>query len=111
MKVVETVELKSFICRCFTCSTCSNVIGDSESYALIERSQLYCGLCYKMQIPTSSSVQQFNSEKVEQILKRPPHSIRLVEIQWKKENKNSIRLSRIEDESTGGPSAGIRISE
>lgn len=29
--------------ECFCCRVCKNVIGDGDSYALIERSELFCG--------------------------------------------------------------------
>lgn len=32
---------------CFVCSKCQAYIGDGDSYALVERSKLYCGHCYK----------------------------------------------------------------
>lgn len=102
--------------ECFCCKICTSVIGDGDSYALIERSQLYCGSCYKRIIPPSSV--QIHPEQMSTtvtIIKKPPHSIRLVEIPWRSENKNSIRLSA-EDESSGGASSGarcrgVRISE
>lgn len=99
--------------ECFVCHTCNSVIGDGDSYALIDRSQLYCGSCYKRQIPPCQvqTIQEapWNHEGNEKIsiIKKPPHSIRLVEIPWRNENKNSITLS-IDDESSG---ASVRISE
>lgn len=95
--------------ECFCCKTCGSVIGDGDSFALIERSNLYCGSCYKRQIPPSR-VQHTTVT----IIKKPPHSIRLVEIPWRSENKNSIRLS-VDEESSGGATGsrcrGVRISE
>ncbi|XP_077336766.1 LIM domain kinase 1 isoform X3 [Lithobates pipiens] len=32
--------------ECFLCSRCTSFIGDGETYALVERSKLYCGPCY-----------------------------------------------------------------
>uniref|UniRef100_A0A3Q4G409 non-specific serine/threonine protein kinase n=1 Tax=Neolamprologus brichardi TaxID=32507 RepID=A0A3Q4G409_NEOBR len=32
--------------ECFTCMSCDMVIGDGDTYTLIERSKLYCGHCY-----------------------------------------------------------------
>ncbi|XP_071848282.1 LIM domain kinase 1-like isoform X2 [Apostichopus japonicus] len=32
---------------CFICVKCRCYIGDGESYALVERSKLYCGKCYQ----------------------------------------------------------------
>ncbi|XP_066594562.1 LIM domain kinase 1 isoform X2 [Prorops nasuta] len=59
--------------ECFACTSCGAFIGDGESYALVERSKLYCGMCYKRQMqPLSRSS---NNPFI-----RKPHSIRLVEI-------------------------------
>lgn len=59
--------------ECFCCSSCNAFIGDGDSYALVERSKLYCGSCYKRQM-----------QPLEKTAKCPfvrkPHSIRLVEI-------------------------------
>lgn len=33
--------------ECFACGCCSSFIEDGEPYALVERSKLYCGVCYK----------------------------------------------------------------
>lgn len=103
--------------ECFCCKVCGSVIGDGDSYALIERSQLYCGSCYKRQIPPSQVQHQIHPEPMSTtvtIIKKPPHSIRLVEIPWRSENKNSIRLS-VDDDSSGASSGtrcrGVRISE
>lgn len=105
--------------ECFCCNICKNVIGDGDSYALIDRSNLFCGSCYRRQMP-SSQIQRHHPEPASTtvtIIKKPPHSIRLVEIPWKNENKNSIRLS-IDEDSPSVPSTnafsrcrGVRISE
>lgn len=112
--------------ECFSCKICKNVIGDGDSYALIERANLFCGSCYRRQMPSSQIQHKVIPEQMSKmsttvtIIKKPPHSIRLVEIPWKKENKNSIRLSI--DEESPAPSnssssytsrrcRGVRISE
>ena len=56
--------------ECFLCCSCSSYIGDGETYALIERSKLFCGVCYKKQMQPLSRTPFFKS----------PHSIQLVEI-------------------------------
>uniref|UniRef100_A0A3B5LN06 non-specific serine/threonine protein kinase n=1 Tax=Xiphophorus couchianus TaxID=32473 RepID=A0A3B5LN06_9TELE len=32
--------------ECFTCMSCEMVIGDGDTYMLVERSRLYCGHCF-----------------------------------------------------------------
>lgn len=70
-------------------------------------------------MPSSQIQHKFDTEQLSTnvtIIKKPPHSIRLVEIPWKKENKNSIRLS-VDEESpvisnvSQNCHGGIRISE
>ena len=75
--------------ECFCCSSCAAFIGDGESYALIERSKLYCGACYKKQQQDASS--STNSEVDGGACKASLHSIRLVEIP--KDATPGLRLS------------------
>jgi LIM domain kinase 1 len=107
--------------ECFCCKICTSVIGDGDGYALIDRTNLFCGSCYRRQMPSSQVQQKYNSELASTtvtIIKKPPHSIRLVEIPWKSENKSSIRLS-IDEDALSPPSntssttrcRGVRISE
>ncbi|KAG8184856.1 hypothetical protein JTE90_016201 [Oedothorax gibbosus] len=55
--------------ECFKCTNCSSFIGDGDSYALVERSKLFCGSCYKRHMQPIT--EQFS---------RKPHSIQLVQI-------------------------------
>ncbi|XP_013784173.1 LIM domain kinase 1-like isoform X2 [Limulus polyphemus] len=57
--------------ECFKCTSCGSFIGDGESYALVERSKLYCGSCYKRHMQPLSGRSPFGKQ---------PHSIQLVEI-------------------------------
>lgn len=59
--------------ECFACNSCGAFIGDGESYALVERSKLYCGSCYKRQMQPINRAPNYP-------FTRKPHSIRLVEI-------------------------------
>lgn len=59
--------------ECFCCTLCSIFIGDGDSYALVERSKLYCGVCYKQQMQPLQKTTRYPF-----ITK--PHSIRLVEL-------------------------------
>ncbi|XP_044762849.1 LIM domain kinase 1 isoform X2 [Coccinella septempunctata] len=59
--------------ECFCCTSCCSFIGDGDSYALVERSKLFCGQCYKRQMQPLQRTAKFP-------FTRKPHSIRLVEI-------------------------------
>ncbi|XP_031616325.1 LIM domain kinase 1-like isoform X2 [Contarinia nasturtii] len=112
--------------ECFCCVSCQQYIGDGDSYALVERSKLFCGNCYCVKIdktsiksiesPTSLSDILAPSSSTHQQQKTLPHSIRLVEIPWSNENKTALRLS-IDDSQNGTMPIiatkhnGIRISQ
>ncbi|CAH1962942.1 unnamed protein product [Acanthoscelides obtectus] len=70
--------------ECFCCCSCSAFIGDGDSYALVERSKLYCGQCYKRQMQPLQKTARFP-------FIRKPHSIRLVEIPG---GQKGIKLSK-----------------
>lgn len=92
--------------ECFRCSSCSCFIGDGESYALVERSKLYCGVCYKRQMQPLSKPMSTTP------FVRKPHSIRLVEIPAVgPSSQRGIKLSleSAHGRPTGGQ--GMRISQ
>ncbi|XP_069191350.1 LIM domain kinase 1-like isoform X2 [Procambarus clarkii] len=82
--------------ECFICTSCSVFIGDGESYALVERSKLYCGLCYKRQMQPLNKSTSFT---------KIPHSIQLIELPAKSDNQRRIKLSV--DSRKGFPLAGL----
>ncbi|KAH8265144.1 hypothetical protein KR044_002094, partial [Drosophila immigrans] len=63
--------------ECFCCAACGSFIGEGESYALVERSKLYCGQCYgkkSRRLPIDNDRPRITKAG------KPMHSIRLVEI-------------------------------
>ncbi|XP_014259612.1 LIM domain kinase 1 isoform X2 [Cimex lectularius] len=87
--------------ECFRCTSCLSFIGDGESYALVERSNLYCGPCYKKQVQPLA----VTSSKVS-------HSIRLVELPATGINRQGIRLtvdSMVNNQTANCPR--LRISQ
>ncbi|XP_023716661.1 LIM domain kinase 1 isoform X3 [Cryptotermes secundus] len=95
--------------ECFCCTSCGGFIGDGESYALVERSKLYCGPCYKRQMQPLSKTSGTP-------FVRKPHSIRLVEIPPTGDGQRGIKLSV--ESARGLPVTaepygcrGLRISE
>ncbi|XP_014093114.2 LIM domain kinase 1 isoform X2 [Bactrocera oleae] len=93
--------------ECFCCSACAVFIGEGEAYALVERSKLYCGNCYKQQethavatdvdalsasvtIDSGGSGNKKHTNAISGSAK-PIHSIRLVEIP--KDATPGLRLS------------------
>lgn len=94
--------------ECFACNACGTFIGDGESYALVERSKLYCGICYKRQM-------QPHTKTGSDPFVRKPHSIRLVEIPPNANNQEKQRGIRLTLDATPSPrscgGALFRISE
>ncbi|XP_047525040.1 LIM domain kinase 1 isoform X2 [Pieris napi] len=57
--------------ECFACDACSAHIDDTEPYALLDRSRLYCGACY-----VSGGAGERGSHAI-RVVRLPAHSIRL----------------------------------
>ncbi|XP_053313218.1 LIM domain kinase 1 isoform X1 [Spea bombifrons] len=57
--------------ECFLCARCGAFIGDGETYALVERSKLYCGPCY-YQLSVTPVIDSPTS--------RSPHTVTLVSL-------------------------------
>ncbi|KAK0176070.1 hypothetical protein PV328_000243 [Microctonus aethiopoides] len=94
--------------ECFACNSCGAFIGDGESYALVERSKLYCGICYKRQMQPLNRTANYP-------FIRKPHSIRLVEIPPNTKDPEKQRGIKLTLDATPSPhSCGcglLRISE
>lgn len=97
--------------ECFTCLNCRVFIGDGDTYALVERSKLYCGRCYYQTIVTPV---------IEQILpdspcSRIPHTVTLVSIPASTDGKRGISVSIDEGCSSSGCGADhthtVRVKE
>ncbi|XP_041097121.1 LIM domain kinase 1a [Polyodon spathula] len=97
--------------ECFTCLNCRAFIGDGDTYALVERSKLYCGRCYYQTIVTPV---------IEQILpdtpcSRIPHTVTLVSIPASTDGKRGISVSIDEGCSSSGCAADhthtVRVKE
>ncbi|XP_051962831.1 LIM domain kinase 1-like isoform X1 [Xyrauchen texanus] len=59
--------------ECFTCLNCHAFIGDGDTYALVERSKLYCGHCYYQTIITPVTLPDSPCSRI-------PHTVTLVSI-------------------------------
>ncbi|XP_014486307.1 PREDICTED: LIM domain kinase 1 isoform X2 [Dinoponera quadriceps] len=93
--------------ECFACTSCGAFIGDGESYALVERSKLYCGICYKRQMQPLNRTANYP-------FARKPHSIRLVEIPpstTDPDKQRGIKLTLDTAPSPRSCGALLRISE
>ncbi|XP_043976300.1 LIM domain kinase 1a [Gambusia affinis] len=70
--------------ECFSCLNCRAFIGDGDTYALVERSKLYCGHCYYQTIVTPVSLPDSPHSRI-------PHTVTLVSIPASGEGSNGCR--------------------
>uniref|UniRef100_A0A674ECI5 LIM domain kinase 1 n=1 Tax=Salmo trutta TaxID=8032 RepID=A0A674ECI5_SALTR len=78
--------------ECFTCRNCKAFIGDGDTYALVERSKLYCGLCYYRTIVTPVSLPDSPCARI-------PHTVTLVSIPASTDGRRgiSVAINHIEE--------------
>ncbi|XP_030848247.1 LIM domain kinase 1 isoform X2 [Strongylocentrotus purpuratus] len=73
---------------CFVCSKCQAYIGDGDSYALVERSKLYCGPCYKKVVVLQTEKSSPKKKK-----KKQAHTVQLINIPPTPEGQKRFSLS------------------
>uniref|UniRef100_A0A8C7SHA1 LIM domain kinase 1 n=1 Tax=Oncorhynchus mykiss TaxID=8022 RepID=A0A8C7SHA1_ONCMY len=71
--------------ECFTCLNCRAFIGDGDTYALVERSKLYCGHCYYQTIVTPVSLSDSPCSRI-------PHTVTLVSIPASTDGRRGISV-------------------
>ncbi|XP_055051803.1 LIM domain kinase 1a isoform X1 [Misgurnus anguillicaudatus] len=71
--------------ECFTCLNCQAFIGDGDTYALVERSKLYCGLCYYQTIVTPVNLPDSPCSRI-------PHTVTLVSIPASTDGKRGLSV-------------------
>ncbi|XP_061072862.1 LIM domain kinase 1-like [Conger conger] len=92
--------------ECFTCLNCGTFIGDGDTYALVERSKLYCGHCYYQTIVTPVTLPDSPCARI-------PHTVTLVSIPASCEGRRGLSVS-IDQEPHGlhpEHSHTVRVSE
>uniref|UniRef100_A0A673HD94 LIM domain kinase 1 n=1 Tax=Sinocyclocheilus rhinocerous TaxID=307959 RepID=A0A673HD94_9TELE len=94
--------------ECFTCLSCRGFIGDGDTYALVERSKLYCGNCYYQTIVTPVTLPDSPCSRI-------PHTVTLVSIPASTDGKRGLSVSIDQGSSPNGFSPEhthtIRVSE
>ncbi|XP_064157359.1 LIM domain kinase 1-like [Anguilla rostrata] len=94
--------------ECFTCLNCGTFIGDGDTYALVERSKLYCGHCYYQTIVTPVNLPDSPCSRI-------PHTVTLVSIPASSEGRRGLSVSIDKDHAPNGllPEHGhtVRVSE
>eukprot|EP00063_Salmo_salar_P043384 XP_014018219.1 PREDICTED: LIM domain kinase 1-like isoform X3 [Salmo salar] len=92
--------------ECFTCRNCRAFIGDGDTYALVERSKLYCGLCYYRTIVTPVSLPDSPCARI-------PHTVTLVSIPASTDGRRGISVAINQPVSPNGygPERTVRVSQ
>ncbi|XP_031429212.1 LIM domain kinase 1a isoform X2 [Clupea harengus] len=94
--------------ECFTCLNCRSFIGDGDTYALVERSKLYCGHCYYQTIVTPVTLPDSPCSKI-------PHTVTLVSIPASTDGKRgfSVAIDQSSIPNSFGPDhiPTVRVSE
>ncbi|PVD33120.1 hypothetical protein C0Q70_08569 [Pomacea canaliculata] len=84
--------------ECFQCQKCLTYIGDGDTYALVERSRLFCGKCYKeVTRPLLTATPN----------RRKTHCIQLVEIPPTPDGNQRVCVTT---QKTPPPVSGLRQS-
>ncbi|ROL53203.1 LIM domain kinase 1 [Anabarilius grahami] len=94
--------------ECFTCLNCRAFIGDGDTYALVERSKLYCGQCYYRTIVTPVTLPDSPCSRI-------PHTVTLVSIPASTDGKRGLSVSIDQGSSPNGYSPEhkptVRVSQ
>ncbi|XP_029018103.1 LIM domain kinase 2 isoform X2 [Betta splendens] len=90
--------------ECFECLRCKVVIEDRDTYALVERSKLYCGKCYKQVVLTP----MLEKRSHDSVLDSLPHTVTLISMPSAANGKRGLSVSVLRD--TNG-SASVQVKE
>ncbi|MBN3316687.1 LIMK2 kinase, partial [Atractosteus spatula] len=90
--------------ECFVCLSCKVVIEERDTYALVERSKLYCGKCHK-QIVLTPMLEKHSSVLACDSL---PHTVTLISVPAATNGKRGFSVSVIGDCSGGTTSVQVK---
>uniref|UniRef100_A0A665V2R1 LIM domain kinase 2 n=1 Tax=Echeneis naucrates TaxID=173247 RepID=A0A665V2R1_ECHNA len=79
--------------ECFVCLSCMVVIEDTDTYALVERSKLYCGKCYKQVVLTP----MLEKRSHDSVLDSLPHTVTLISMPSAANGKRGFSVSVLRD--------------
>uniref|UniRef100_A0A8D3BY39 LIM domain kinase 2 n=1 Tax=Scophthalmus maximus TaxID=52904 RepID=A0A8D3BY39_SCOMX len=79
--------------ECFVCLRCVVVIEDRDTYALVERSKLYCGKCYKQVVLTP----MLEKRSHDSVLDSLPHTVTLISMPSAANGKRGFSVSVLRD--------------
>uniref|UniRef100_A0A8C7LGD8 LIM domain kinase 2 n=1 Tax=Oncorhynchus kisutch TaxID=8019 RepID=A0A8C7LGD8_ONCKI len=90
--------------ECFVCLSCKVVIEDRDTYALVERSKLYCGKCYK-QVVLAPVLEKRSADSS---LDSLPHTVTLISMPSATNSKRGFSVSVIGDAASGLASVQVK---
>uniref|UniRef100_A0A668AE09 LIM domain kinase 2 n=1 Tax=Myripristis murdjan TaxID=586833 RepID=A0A668AE09_9TELE len=93
--------------ECFVCLSCKVVIEERDTYALVERSKLYCGKCYKQVILTP----MLEKRSPDSVLDSLPHTVTLISMPSAANGKRGFSVSVVRDMAGGLASVQIKDPE
>ncbi|XP_039627786.1 LIM domain kinase 2 isoform X1 [Polypterus senegalus] len=91
--------------ECFVCLNCRVIIEDGDTYALVERSKLYCGNCYA-QIFLTPVFEKHSPDYLHDSL---PHTVTLISVPAATNGKRGFSVKIIRDCS--GPTSSVLVKE
>uniref|UniRef100_A0AAR2KIU7 LIM domain kinase 2 n=1 Tax=Pygocentrus nattereri TaxID=42514 RepID=A0AAR2KIU7_PYGNA len=80
--------------ECFVCLSCKVVIEERDTYALVERSKLYCGTCYKQEVLAPMLERRCLADSS---LDSLPHTVTLVSMPAAANGKRGFTVSVLRD--------------
>ncbi|KAG1958209.1 LIM domain kinase 2 [Pimephales promelas] len=92
--------------ECFVCLSCRVVIEDQDTYALVERTKLYCGKCYKQEVLTPMLEKRGLADSPTDLL---PHTVTLVSMPSATNGKRGFSVSVIRDCTSA--TASVQVKE
>ncbi|XP_056313523.1 LIM domain kinase 2 [Danio aesculapii] len=92
--------------ECFVCLSCRVVIEDRDTYALVERTKLYCGKCYKQVVLTPVLEKRSLADSPSDLL---PHTVTLVSMPAATNGKRGFSVSVIRDCTSA--TASVQVKE
>lgn len=92
--------------ECFLCLSCKVVIEERDTYALVERSKLYCGKCYKEEVLAPMLERRCLADSSPDSL---PHTVTLVSMPAAANGKRGFTVSVLRDCSN--TTASVQVKE
>ncbi|XP_073695833.1 LIM domain kinase 2 [Garra rufa] len=92
--------------ECFVCLSCRVVIEDQDTYALVERTKLYCGKCYKQVVLTPMLEKRGLADSPTDLL---PHTVTLVSMPSATNGKRGFSVSVTRDCTSA--TASVQVKE